>query len=75
MEYTWWWYGLNHVLYEVRSPLVGYPVVKRAALPCWRATEFLESAGFHALIVPSVAGLGACQFFQLFHCQGMPCAK
>ena len=77
MEYTWWWYRLNHVLYEVRSPLVGYPVVKKGCIATLEGyREFLkESAGFHALIVTSVAGLGACQFFQLFHCQGMPCAK
>ena len=61
MEYTWWWYRLNHVLYEVRSPLVGYLVVKKgciATLESYR--EFLEeSAGFHTLIVTSVAAFSA----------------
>ena len=61
MEYTWWCYRLNHVLYEVRSPLVGYPVVKKgciATLESYR--EFLEeSAGFHTLIVTSVAAFSA----------------
>ena len=54
MEYTWWWYGLYHVLYEVRSPLVGYSVVKKvffATLESYR--EFLEGRNTSAGLPPS----------------------
>ena len=54
MENTWWWYGLNHVLYEVRSPLVGYPVVKKGCIAMLESyREFWEGRNTSADLPPS----------------------